>query len=146
MGRAARFQNLIYITLRFPGKQGLLIKENLAFLSNPTVKQRPLLGPPKGSLRRKRSVFRANGLFIHAYLLDSPVKEPFHETGENIWSPSTEHQVDRRPTYSYNGVWPGSPRGSFTTLLLLPQCNAAFSTISSTLDWVDQSSVSQHVS
>jgi len=32
------------------------------------------------------------------------------------------------------------------TLLFLPQCHAAFSTIPSTLAWVDQSPVSQHVS
>ena len=38
------------------------------------------------------------------------------------------------------------PRGSLTTLLSLPQCLAAFGTILSTLAWVDQSPVSQHVS
>ena len=47
---------------------------------------------------------------------------------------------DRRPTY--NGVRPGSPRGSLTTLLSLSQCHAAFSTIPPTLAWVDQSPVS----
>jgi len=62
-------------------------------------------------------------LFIHLYPAESPVKEPYHE----------------------NGVWPGSPRGSFMTLLSLHRCHAAFSTITSTLAWVDQSPVSQHV-
>ena len=38
---------------------------------------------------------------------------------ENIWSPSMEPHMDRRPTY--NGVRPGSPRGSFMTLQSLPQ-------------------------
>jgi hypothetical protein len=38
------------------------------------------------------------------------------------------------------------PRGSLTTLLSLPQCLAAFGTILSTLAWLDQSPVSQHVS
>jgi hypothetical protein len=38
---------------------------------------------------------------------------------------------DGRPTYS--GVQPGSPRGSLTTLVSLPQCHAAFGTITSTL-------------
>ena len=51
---------------------------------------------------------------------------------------------DGRPTY--NNERPGSPRGSFMTLLLLPQCRAAFGTIPSTLAWVDQSPVSQRVS
>jgi len=52
--------------------------------------------------------------------------------------------VDGRPTY--NGVRPGSTRGSLTTLQFLPQSHAAFSKIPSTLAWVDQSPVSQHVS
>ena len=142
--RAARFQNLIYITLGLPIKQGRLTKQNLAFLSKPAVKKRPLRGLPKGNLWRKRSVSRANGLFIHSYLLESPVKELSHEIGEKIWSSPTEHHVDRRPTY--NGVRPVSPRGSFTTLPSLPQCHAAFSTLPSTLTWVDKSPFSLRVS
>jgi len=38
------------------------------------------------------------------------------------------------------------PTGIVMTLQSLPQCHAAFSTIPSTLAWVDQSPVSQHVS
>jgi len=53
-----------------------------------------------------------------------------------------ELHVDGRPTYS--GVWPGSLRGSFMALLLLPQCNAAFSTIPSTLVWINQSPVTAY--
>jgi hypothetical protein len=117
--KAVRFQNLIYISLGFPSKQDLLIQQNLAFRSKPTVKQHPLRGPPQGSLLRKRSVSRAIGLFTHSYLSDPPVKELSHETGENLRSLSTEHQVDRRPIYS--GVRSGSSRGSFTTPLLLHQ-------------------------
>ena len=64
--------------------------------------------------------------------------------GENIWSPSAKPHLDWRPMY--NWVWPGSPRGSFITLLSLPKCHAAFSMIHSTLAWVDQTPVSQHVS
>jgi len=37
------------------------------------------------------------------------------------------------------------PKGIVTTLLTLPQCHAALGTIPSTLAWVDQSLVSQHV-
>ena len=62
------------------------------------------------------------------------------KNGDNIWSPPTEPHVDGRHTYK--GVRPGSPRGSFTTLQSLPQCQAAFSAIPSTLAWADQSPVS----
>ena len=62
---------------------------------------------------------------------------------ENMQLPSTDPHMSRRPPY--NGVQPGSPRGSFMTLLLLPQCHAAFSMILSTLVWVDQSPVCQCV-
>jgi len=75
---------------------------------------------------------------------ESPVKKPSHESGENIQSLSTEPHVDGRPTY--NRMQPGSPRGSFTTLLSLLQCHAAFSIIPSTFTWVDQSPVRQCVS
>jgi hypothetical protein len=80
--------------------------------------------------------------FIHVCLLESQKRAVLH-MGKNIRSPSMEPHADGRPTY--NGVWPGSPRGSLTTLLSLPKCHAAFSTIPSTLARVDQSAVSQHV-
>jgi hypothetical protein len=66
-----------------------------------------------------------------------PKKEPSYKMGKNIRSPSTEPHADRRPTC--NGVRPGSPRGSLTTLLSLPQCHAALSMIPSALAGVDQS-------
>ena len=74
-----------------------------------------------------------------------PKKEPsyIHTYRKNIRSLFTEPHIDGRPTYS--GVWPGSPGGLLTTLLSLPQCHAAFSTIPSTLTWVDQSPIGQHV-
>jgi len=73
-----------------------------------------------------------------------PKKEPSYiHMGKNIRSLSMEPHVDGRPTY--NGVRPGSPWGSLMTLFL-PQCHAAFSMIPSTLAWVDQSPISQHVS
>jgi hypothetical protein len=74
---------------------------------------------------------------------DSLVKEPSPENGENIRSPAMQPHVERRPIY--NVVQPGSPRGLLTMLLSLPQCHAAFSTIFSTLAWIDQSPVSQRV-
>ena len=73
----------------------------------------------------------------------SPQKGALLHMGKNITSPSTKPHADGRPTYS--GVWPGSTRGSLTALSL-SQCHAVFSTIPSTLAWVDQSPVSQRVS
>jgi hypothetical protein len=70
-------------------------------------------------------------------------KEPSSKIGKNIKSLSTEFHTDSRPMY--NGVALGSPRGSLTTVLLLPQCHVAFGTIPSTLAHVDQSPVSQFV-
>ena len=85
--------------------------------------------------------------FIHIHsrmFAGVPKKKPSYiHTGKNIRSLSTEPHTDRRPTY--NGVWPGSPRGSLMTLLSAPHCHAAFGTIPSTFAWVDQSPVSQHV-
>jgi hypothetical protein len=81
-------------------------------------------------------------LFIHSCILpEYPKKEPSYKMGKNIRSPSTEPHADGRPTY--NGVQRGSPTGSLTTLLSLPQCRAALVTIPSTLAWVDQSPISQ---
>jgi hypothetical protein len=108
------------------------------------VKESPTMFPQWGPYRERCSVSRANGLFIHSYLSESPVKELFHKIGGNVQSPSMEPYMDGRPTYS--GDWPGSTRVSVMTLLFLPQCHAAFSTVASTLAWVDQIPISQHVS
>jgi hypothetical protein len=109
------------------------------------VKQLLFPGPPAGHIwRERRSVSRASDLFFHLYLPESSVKELSTNQGENIWSPSTEPHGDGKPTQ--NWVRPGSLKGPFTILLLLSQCHAAFSTIRSTLTWVDQIPISQRVS
>jgi len=74
------------------------MKQNLIFPSKSPVKGPPSMGP----LWREVPISRANGLIIHSYLSESPVK------GENLWSPYMEPHMEGRPTY--NGVWPGSPR------------------------------------
>jgi hypothetical protein len=56
--------------------------------------------------------------------------------GRHPWNP----HLDGKPIY--NGVHPGSPRGSFTTILLLREHLAAFCPILATLTWVHQSPVS----
>ena len=104
----------------------------------------PSMFTQQGPYRERCSVSRANGLFIHLCLSESPVKEPSHEMGENIQSPSMEPHRDGRLTY--HGVRPVSRRGLFMSLLSLPQCHAAFSTIPSILAWIDQSPVSLRVS
>jgi len=73
-----------------------------------------------------------------------PKKEPSYKMGKNIRSLSMEPHANGRPTY--NREQPGSPRGSLTTLLPLPQCHAALGTIPTTLAGVDQSPISQCVS
>jgi hypothetical protein len=117
---------IIHLSLEVPGKWS------------------PLHVSHQGPYRERCSISRANGLFIQWYLSETPIKEPSHENGENIRSPSTEPHADRKLTYS--GAWPGAPRESFKTLLSLLQCRAAFSMIPSTLAWVDPSPISQHVS
>ena len=119
--------------------------------------------PQRASTERQTPVSRA---FFYTFPSKSPVNDPpppcsptgslwrekFHLqsqwfvpsfNGENIWSLSTESNADGRP--AYNGVRPGSRRESSETLQSLPQCHAAFSTIPSTLAWVDQSPVSKRV-
>jgi hypothetical protein len=88
-------------------------------------------------------------LFIYSfthlfmYVCWSPPKGALLHVGKNIRSWSMEPHADGRPPYI--GVRLGSPRGSLTTLLYPPQCYAALGMIPSTLAWVDQSPVSQHV-
>ena len=89
------------------------------------------------------SVSRANGLFIQLSLSESPFKELSYEIGGK--HTVTVHGAPRgRKTYTQR-VPSGSPRGSFTTLLL-HQCHAAFGKIPSTLAWAEHSPVSQRVS
>jgi hypothetical protein len=98
--------------------------------------------PQWGPCGERYFVSRTNSLFIHLLSLKSPhfSHEMGGETyGYHPWSSMWTEGL------TYIGVWPGSPWGSFTTLLSLPQCHAAFSMIPSTLAWVDQSSVSQHL-
>jgi hypothetical protein len=93
----------------------------------------------------KEMLYLQSQWLIHSFMYQSPqLRSPPTKWGKNIWSLSKEPRADGKPTY--NGVRPGSPRGLFATLLLLPQCHAAFSTIPSTLVWADQSPASQCMS
>jgi len=70
--------------------------------------------PQQGPCGERCSVSRANGLFIHLYLLESPKRSPPRKCREKIQSQSTEPHADRRPTY--NGVWHGSPRKQYLSV------------------------------
>ena len=69
-------------------------------------------------------------VYSFIYISQSPQlsKEPSHEMGGKIQCPSMEPHVDGR--FTNNAVRPGSPRGSFTTLLSLPQCHSALNRVS----------------
>ena len=67
-------------------------------------------------------------------LRSSPTKHGGEKCGHCPCSPPHAH---KRPTY--NGMRPGSQRGLFMRLLLLPQCHAAFGMIPSTLASADKS-------
>jgi hypothetical protein len=121
------------------------------FPSESPVRESPpcsLTGSPWRGILRHQSHWSIY-LFIHSFIHSCmsagvPKKGALLHMGKNIRSPSTQPHADGRPTN--NEVRPSSPRRSLTTLLSLPQCHAALSTIPSTLVWVDQSPVSQHVS
>jgi hypothetical protein len=84
-------------------------------------------------------------LFIHPFLsVTVPNKEPSHKKrGKYL---VTIHGAPRgqKAYIQWGAAW--FPKGIVTTLQSLPQCHAAFSTIPSTLAWVDHGPVSQHVS
>jgi hypothetical protein len=114
------------------------------FPSKSLVNEPPSMFPKQGPYGERSFISGSSGLFILLYLAVYQVRSPPMKNRENIWSLSMEPHVDGRPTYS--GVRPSSSRRLFTTLQSLPQCYTAFSTIPSTLAWVDQSPIIQHVS
>jgi len=127
------FNIFFYLSLTVPGKGAPSMFPNRVPMGSDIPSPEPLV------------YFSFIHSFIHVCLLESPKRCPptYIHMGKNISSPSTEPHADGKPTY--NGVRPGAPRGSLMTLQSLPQCHAAFGTIPSTLAWVDQSPVSQHV-
>ena len=93
--------------------------------------------PQQGPCGESCSISIANGLFILSYLPESPVKELSHKRGGETY----DHR--RRSPMWIEGLYTVGcglvPRGSFMTLLFLPQCHAAFSMIPSALAWVEKS-------
>jgi hypothetical protein len=83
--------------------------------------------------------------FIHSYIsVGVPKKEPSHKMwGKHI---VIVHGAPRgqKAYIQWGAAW--FHKGMFNdTAITTPQCHAAFSTIPSTVAWVDQSPVSQHV-
>ena len=109
----------------------------IVFLSQSPVRGPPpcsLTGSPRTGILCHQSHWPSKRiLFInHSFIsiCQSPQKGALLNTyRKNTRSLPTEPNMDRRPTY--NGVWPGSPRGSFKTLSLHPG-HAALGTIPST--------------
>jgi len=73
--------------------------------------------------------------FIHTFRCLQLRSCPYRENSHRPRSPMRTEGLQK------NAVRPGSARGLFTTLLLLPQCHASFSTVTSTLARVDPSLV-----
>jgi len=125
--RDACFQSLVGISWS-PNKQSLLIKHNLTFLSK-SVKKPLSHVPTTAPLWREMLSFQ-NQWFIQSFIsLKIPQLRSSRMNQKTIiWSLPTGPHTDRRPVYG--GVQPGSQKGLFVTLVLLPQCHAAFSTTS----------------
>jgi hypothetical protein len=72
---------------------------------------------------------------VYSYLLESPITGFSHETqGKQVF---TVQGVPRGRKVYKQWSTPVSPMRLLTTPIILPQCLAAYSTITSTLDWVD---------
>jgi hypothetical protein len=83
----------IHLSLRVPGKVAPPPHPNRVPMDRDTSSPEPLV-------------------CLFMYVQRVPKKEPSYKMGKNIRSLSTEPHADGRP--SYNGVPPGSPRGSLT--------------------------------
>jgi hypothetical protein len=87
-----------YITPGILNKHGLLVKQNLTFLSKSQVKKPPLHVPQRGPYRVRCPVSRANVLFILSYLSEFTVRSSPTKT---CMSPSTEPHADGK----WSAVW-----------------------------------------
>ena len=84
------------------------------------VKGAPLHVPPRVTQRREMLSLRRQWFILSLISLSPQLRSPSTKWRKNIRSPSKEPHV-------YNGVRPGSPRGSLMTLQSLPHCHVAFS-------------------
>jgi hypothetical protein len=103
----------------------------------------PLHVPQQVLYGERCSIYRAYELLIHLYLLESPKRSPPMKCGENAVIVRVAPRW-QKAYIQWGMAW--FPKGILTTLLSLPHCHATFSTIPSTLAWVDHSPVSQRAS
>jgi len=113
--RDAPFQSLLLYIAWSPEKKSSPDKTKSHLSLKVPCKGAPLTVLPTGPLWREMPlVYSLVQISQSPRLRSSPMK-----WGENIRSPpSMEPHMDRGPTYT--GVWSGSARGLFITLLLLP--------------------------
>jgi len=75
--RDTRLQSfLLHLSLEVPGKRA------------------PLHVLQQGPYGERSFISRDNGLFIHLYLSESPIRNAPMKNGENIWSPSMEPHME----------------------------------------------------
>jgi len=126
------YRAVFYASLGAPTSKGSVLSQS---------PQRSLDGAPVERERERETVSRAVvHSFIHSYL---PIKELSHEIrGKHV----TFHGAPRgrKTCIQWGAAW--FPSELLTTLLLLSQCHAGFSAVSSTMAWFDQSPVSQSMS
>ena len=101
MDGVARFQRPLYMFLKFPIKFPLINKEISPFSLRPQERSIPPCSPKLGPYGNRRP----SPQHYLVYPSGSPVEEPFHKMGVNIWSPSTEPHADGRPTYNWGVSW-----------------------------------------
>ena len=155
----------------FYNQQGLLITQNLNFLSKSRLRRVPSIFPnllygerrlssaflyisfrvlskrsppssfPSQSSHRDRCSVSITNILVIHSSLWGSSVRVILRNWENIRPPSKELNADGWP--AYNGVCSGFPRGSFTSLLSLRLCLAACSSILTTLACVDYSPASR---
>ena len=101
MDGVARFQSPLYMFLKFPIKFHLINKEISPFSLTPQERSIPPCSPQLGPYGNRRPSLQ----HYSVYPSGSPVEEPSHKMGVNIWSPSTQPHADGRPTYNWGVSW-----------------------------------------
>jgi len=99
----------------------LWVLPRTTYPSKSLIKEPPSMFPNMFPMERD-SVSRASGLFIHLYALESPVQEPSHVSGENIWTPYV-YPRGQKAYIQWGVVW--FPNGIVydTAITTLVPCN-----------------------
>jgi hypothetical protein len=82
---------------RAPANRNSCLQTFLLLLSvKAPGKRAPLHVLQQGPHWERSFISRDNGLFVHLYLCESPIRSPPSKNGENIWSPFTEPHHGRK--------------------------------------------------